>query len=60
VKQELADAKTAAQLGLNVAPAAAAGPAIDVPALAAEIAAHLTASQAHDLLVALGNALPKA
>jgi hypothetical protein len=59
VKQELADAKTAAQLGLNVAPAAA-GPAIDVPALASEIAAHLTTNQAHELLVALGNSLPKA
>jgi hypothetical protein len=57
VKQELADAKTAAQLGLNVTPAAA--PALDVTALATEIAAHLTAAQAHQLLVALGNALPK-
>jgi hypothetical protein len=56
VKQELADAKTAAQLGLNVAPAAA----IDVTALAAQIAANLTTNQAHELLVALGNALPKA
>jgi N-acetylmuramoyl-L-alanine amidase len=44
VKQELADAKTAAQLGLNQAPAPAAGPAID----------------AHQFIVALGNALPKA
>jgi lysozyme len=43
VKQELADAKTAAQLGLNQAPAPAAGPAID----------------AHQFIVALGNALPK-
>jgi hypothetical protein len=56
VKQELADAKTAAQLGLNAAPAAA----IDVNALAAQIAANLTTNQAHQLLVALGNALPKA
>jgi hypothetical protein len=55
VKQELADAKTAAQLGLNAAPAAA----IDVNALAAQIAANLTTNQAHQLLVALGNALPK-
>jgi GH25 family lysozyme M1 (1,4-beta-N-acetylmuramidase) len=58
VKQELADAKTAAQLGLNMVPAAA--PAIDVNALAAQIAANLTTNQAHQLLVALGNALPKA
>jgi hypothetical protein len=57
VKQELADAKTAAQLGLNKVPAAA--PAVDVTALAAEIAAHLTTSQAHQFIVALGNALPK-
>jgi len=62
VKQELADAKTASQLGLNGAPAAA-GPALDVAALAGDIAAHLapllTTTQARQFVVALGNALPK-
>lgn len=36
----------------------AAAPVIDVPALAAQIAAALNASQAHDFLVAFHNALP--
>jgi hypothetical protein len=36
-----------------------AAPAVDVNALAAEIASHLTASQAHDFIVALGQALSK-
>jgi hypothetical protein len=56
VKQELADAKTAAQQGLVKTVAA---PALDVNALAAEIAGHLTTNQAHQFIVALGQALPK-
>lgn len=54
VKQELADAKTAAQLGLKKT-----APTVDVKALAADVAAHLTTNQAHQFIVALGQALPK-
>lgn len=39
--------------------AQAKGPAVDVKALAAELAPHLSAAQAREFLVALGNALPK-
>jgi hypothetical protein len=60
VKQELADAKTyAAQILNKPVAAAAAAPAIDVQALAADIAGHLSTSQAHEFIVALGQALPK-
>lgn len=38
----------------------AVAPAIDANALATAIATHLTANYAHDILVALGQALPKA
>lgn len=52
--QELADAKTAAQqtAGKPV-------PAVDVKALAVEVAALIPSNQAHDFIVALGQALPK-
>jgi hypothetical protein len=56
VKQELADAKTYA--GQNLSKTVAA-PSIDVKALAAEVAANLTTNQAHQFIVALGQALPK-
>lgn len=43
---------------IDVKPAAAPAP-VDIDALAASIAAHLTTNQAHQFIVALGQALPK-
>lgn len=48
----------AAGVGSLKSQPAAAVPAIDVPALAAQIAAALNTTQAHDFLVAFRNALP--